>query len=320
MAKSQGQLLPDRVAEARQILKELGLPKQQQNKISCLTLLALCQMTPSRPWSEAARKSLTIRKGVMDYIRDVFDVTYAENSREQFRRKVLHQFVQAGVALFNPDDPTLPTNSQNNHYAISDEALAAIRTFGTPDWERARDQFLATCGSLAERYAAKRDSAMVPVTLPDGTTLQLSPGKHNEVQAAIVQEFAPRFAPGARVLYLGDTANKALVVDTEGLAAVGLPITEHDKLPDVVLYDSRREWLFLVEAVTSHGPMSPKRVFELQQRLADSKAGLIFVSAFPNIKEFKRHVEEIAWDTEVWLADMPDHLMHFNGDRFLGPR
>lgn len=312
--------MPDRLAEARQILKELGLPKRQYNKISGLTLLALCRMTPDSPWSAARRESLTLRKGIMDYVGEVFKEPYAENSREQFRRQVLHQFIQAGIALLNPDNPNLPINSQNTHYAISDEALAAIRTYGTPDWEAARDKFLEKCGSLAEKYAARRRRAMVPVTLPDGTKLQLSPGKHNVVQAAIVEQFAPRFAPGARVLYLGDTAKKALVVDKDSLAAVGLPINDHDKLPDVVLHDSKRDWLFLVEAVTSHGPMSPKRVLELKERLEESTAGLIFVSAFPDMREFKRHVEHIAWDTEVWIADIPDHLMHFNGDRFLGPR
>lgn len=312
--------MPDRLAEARVILAELGLPAKQQNKISGLTLLALCRMTPSSRWTAARRESLTIRKGIMDYVRDVFGVRYAENSREQFRRFVLHQFVQAGIALFNPDNPMLPTNSQNNHYSISDEALAAVRTYGTPAWNAARDRFLGSAGSLVAKYAAAREHKMVPVVLPDGAQLQLSPGEHNVVQAAIVEQFAPRFAPGARLLYLGDTANKGLYVDNTGLSGVGALLSEHDKLPDVVLYDPKRKWLFLVEAVTSHGPMSPKRIVELKRMLGKAKAGLIFVSAFPSIKQFKRHADNIAWDTEVWLADVPHHLLHFNGDRFLGPR
>jgi hypothetical protein len=302
------------------ILAGLGLPHKQQNKISGLTLLALCRMSSKSEWKDARRESVTIRKGIMDWVRDEFGVAYAENSRESFRRQVVHQFVQAGVALRNPDDPTLPTNSSLNHYSISDEALAAIRMFGTTQWEAARDKFVETAGSLAQKYAAAREHEMVPLTLPDGTKLQLSPGEHNVVQAAIVNEFAPRFAPGARLLYLGDTAEKALIVDTAGLRDAGLPITEHDKLPDVVLHDTKRGWLFLVEAVTSHGPMSPKRIHELKAVFGKAAGGLIFVSAFPHIREFKKHAEDIAWDTEVWLADLPDHMLHFNGDRFLGPR
>ena len=309
-----------RLSEAQQILAELGLPRPQQNKISALTLMALCRVTPSISWSKARRESLTIRKGIMDYVGDVLGNPYAENSREQFRRKVLHQFVQAGVALYNPDDPTLPTNSQKNHYSISNEALAAIRTFGTSEWAAARDQFLAVQGSLAEQYAAAREHSQVPVTMPNGEVLQLSPGAHNEVQAAIVMEFAPRFVPGAQVLYLGDTASKALVLDEATFDRLGVVLTQHDKMPDVVLYDSERNWVVLVEAVTSHGPMSPKRLVELNTMFANCTAGLVFVSAFPDMAEFKKHAADVAWDTEVWLADVPSHMMHFNGDRFLGPR
>lgn len=313
--------MPDRLTEARIILAELGLPKRQQNKISGLTLLALCRMTPSGRWSAARSESVTIRKGIMDYVRDTLGVEYAENSREQFRRQVLHQFVQAGVAALNPDDPTLPTNSKKNHYRITAEALEAIRTYGSSDWNQAKTRFLGKAGSLAQKYSAARDLELVPVTLPDGSRLKLSPGQHNNVQAAIVRDFAPRFARGARLLYLGDTAKKALFRDEKSLRQVGLWLTEHDKLPDVVLYDGQRNWLFLVEAVTSHGPMSPKRVLELSEVLANAPStGLIFVSAFPDIRTFKRHAQDIAWDTEVWLADLPDHMMHFNGDRFLGPR
>ena len=96
--------------------------------------------------------------------------------------------------------------------------------------------------------------------------------------------------------------------------------SEHDKLPDVELYDEKRQWLFLIEAVTSHGPMTPKRVVELGKMFARCKAGCIYVSAFPDFAEFRKHLKHIAWETEVWIAEIPDHLIHFNGDRFLGPR
>jgi type II restriction enzyme len=310
----------DLLRQASEILQQLGMPERQQNRMSSLTLLALCRMTISASWENARSESLTIRKGIMDYISTEFDAKYAENSRESFRRQVLHQFVQAGLAIRNPDDPSLPTNSSRNHYRISDEALAAIRKFSTPAWHAARDAFLGDAGALSIKYAAPRNQVMVPLKVAEGTILHLSPGKHNEVQAAVVHHFGPRFAPGASLLYLGDTAEKGFYVDGEALGLLGFEITTHDKMPDVVLYDSRREWLYLIEAVTSHGPMSPKRVLELQKVLEKCSAGLIFVSAFPDIKEFKKHADNIAWDTEVWLADTPGHLMHFNGDRFLGPR
>jgi type II restriction enzyme len=136
----------------------------------------------------------------------------------------------------------------------------------------------------------------------------------------VVEELATRFSEEPTLLYLGDTAQKGLYIEAEVLKSLQFPITEHDKLPDVIILDTKRNWIFLVEAVTSHGPMSQKRVFELEQALRDCPAGIVYVSAFPDTKEFRRHIDEIAWDTEVWIADMPEHLIHFNGDRFLGPR
>jgi type II restriction enzyme len=160
----------------------------------------------------------------------------------------------------------------------------------------------------------------VPLKLSDGRVLMLSPGKHNEVQAAVVEEFASRFAQGSILLYLGDTENKDLHIDKETLERIGIPITEHSKLPDIVIYDQTKNWLYLIEAVTSHGPMTPKRIVELEDLMKGCEAGKIYVSAFPDFSEFKKHTTNIAWDTEVWIMEFPEHMIHFNGDRFLGPR
>lgn len=307
-------------AEAQDILKSLGMPPAQQNDIAALTFLALCGLGQADSWSEAGRSSLTVSKGIMQFIREQHGTYYAPNTRETVRRQVLHQFVQAGIAEYNPDDPGLPTNSPRAHYAVTDAVLQTVRTYGTSAWEGALSAFLRERQTLLELYQTPRGRLMVPVQLPDGRQVELSPGRHNEVQRAVVEQFAPRFAPGAVLLYLGDTAKKGLLVETDALRSLGLSLTEHDKLPDVVLLDRERNWLFLVEAVTSHGPMTPKRVVELREMLARCTAGPVFVSAFPDFVEFRRHLQSIAWETEVWIADMPDHLIHYNGDRFLGPR
>lgn len=174
-------------------------------------------------------------------------------------------------------------------------------------------------GSLLAVYTASKRMHLVPVKLADGSEFTLSPGKHNKVQAAVVREFAARFAPGATILYLGDTAKKTLILQEDVLKRLCVPITKHDKLPDVVLYDEQRNWLFLIEAVTSHGPVSPKRKVELEKALRSCTAERIYVSAFPHFKEFRRHIDNIAWETEVWIVENPDHMIHFNGDKFLGP-
>ena len=313
-------IINKKIKEAQQILKGMGLPTSQQNEISALTLLALCWVKPTDSWSDSQNLSLTVSKGLMDFIAQEYKKEYAPNTRETFRRQVLHQFVQAYLTNYNPDDPTLPTNSPRAHYGLTNNALETIRTFGSKKWEKALNKFITQNGKLAERYRKERTKNLVPVTFSDGTKFELSPGKHNEVQAAVVQEFAPRFAENSKVLYLGDTAKKNLHVDEAILTKLGIPMTDHDKLPDIVLFDEKKNWIFLIEAVTSHGPVSPKRIVELEKMLKKCTAGKIYVTAFPDLSEFKKHAPEIAWETEVWLMDVPDHMIHFNGDKFMGPR
>lgn len=180
--------------------------------------------------------------------------------------------------------------------------------------------FIDTVGKLSEVYLKERELIQIPILLQNGEILKLSAGRHNEVQAAIIEQFAPRFANGGTLLYLGDTAKKDLYVDVKGLKDLGIPIDQHSKMPDVIIYDTKRKWLFLIEAVTSHGPVSPKRILELEAFLKFCKMGKVYVTAFPDMTAFKKHSNNIAWETEVWLMEVPDHLIHFNGDRFMGPR
>ena len=307
-----------KIQEAQEVLKALGLPPAQQSELAALTLLSLAALGEATPWSSARRQSLRIHD-ILVAIREAYGRDYAENTRESIRRQVIHQFEQGGIVVRNPDNPSLATNSPLTHYALSDIALATIRTYGSPQWRKAVQAFVNARGALLRIYQKERDQEMIPLQLADGTKYNLSPGEHNTLQVAVINDFGPRFAAGATILYIGDTANKTLHIDTEAFARLGIPVPSHDKLPDVVLYDQTRNWLFLIEAVTSHGPVSPKRHMELEDLLAGSSVQRIYVSAFPDFATFKGFLTEIAWETEVWLAEMPGHMIHFNGDRFLGP-
>lgn len=309
-----------KLTEAQEILKTLGLPPAQYNEMAALTFLAICNIKENDSWANATRHSLGVTKGIMIFVNDNYNKTYAPNTRETFRRQVLHQFVQARVVDYNPDEPNLPVNSPKAHYALTKEVLEVVKAYGTKNWKKEVDNFIATVGKLSEVYLKERDLIQIPVQLANGDVIKLSAGKHNEVQAAIVEKFAPRFANGGTLLYLGDTAKKDLFVDEKTLKELGIPIDQHSKLPDVVIYDTTRNWLFLIEAVTSHGPVSPKRIVELEEFLKNCKVGKVYVTAFPDMTEFKKHSNNIAWETEVWLMEVPDHMIHFNGDRFMGPR
>lgn len=305
--------------DAKMILVELGMPKQQQNPNAVYTFLAFANIGPRTAWAIATAQRCTPHD-VIAFARKRYGKAYAENTRETIRRQAIHQFVQGGILMRNPDEPGLATNSPRTHYALTTEALEAIHSFGTPGFEAAAAKFrVASGGGLAARYAKPRGAANITVNL-NGSKIALSPGAHNRLHGQIVEQFIPRFAPGARILYLGDTDHKSRHVDPVRLATIGVLVTKHDKLPDLVVHDETRGWLFLIEAVTTHGPVSAKRHVELEEMFTASSVGRVYVSAFPSFREFKKYAQDIAWETEVWIAEAPDHLLHFNGDRFMGPR
>ncbi len=301
------------------ILTALGLPKAQQNERSALTLLSLAGLGPKTKWSSATTPLLRT-VDIMEFMRTAYRKKYKPNSRETIRRQTLHQFEHARLVDRNPDDPTRPTNSGKNVYCLTEPARAVVAAFADkPAFHAAVALFGTKFGSLSVDYQSTRNLHRVPLVLPNGRKVTLSPGAHNKLQAAIVEEFGPRFAPGAQVLYLGDTADKHVVIDVATLATLSVVVTDHDKLPDILLYRADRHWLDLIEAVTSHGPVSPKRRKELEVMFKQCVAERIYVTAFATTAEFRKYAADIAWETEVWLADHPDHLIHFNGDKFLGP-
>jgi len=222
--------------------------------------------------------------------------------------------------------PQRATNSSKNNYSLNNNIVAILKEFPAGKWKLNIKNHLAEVPSLLEQYSKKIDKNKIPVVLPNGKQITLSPGKHNQLHADIIHEFCPRFiGKSGLVLYIGDTASsrneggKFLHLESDYLRDLGVPPMSHDKLPDVVVYDTEKEWLFLIEAVTSRGPVSPKRWLELEDALKECKVGRVYVTAFPDAKEFRKHAADIAWESEVWIADNPDHMIHFNGDRFLGP-
>ena len=303
-----------KIDEARQILKQLEVTDKQQSNLCCYILLAMAGLAEKSSWSAATNEWIRIHD-IIEFISANYGVAYAENSRETFRKQAIHHFRNAAFI----EDNGKATNSPNYRYRLTDEMLALLKNYNTEMWESEVKRFTTEHETLKNFYSCKRKMLKIPVSINDDY-LTLSPGKHNELQKAIIEEFASRFAPNAKCLYVGDTIEKDLVKDVDALSKLGFEITLHDKMPDVVLYVEEKGWLYFIEAVTSVGPMSPKRIKEIEDMTANVDVGKIYVTAFLDFKTFKKFSEELAWETEVWIADMPDHMIHLNGDKFLGPR
>jgi hypothetical protein len=255
----------------------------------------------------------------MDWIKKHYKKPYAPNSRETFRRFTLHQFVEGGIAIYNPDKPDRPTNSPKACYQISPEVVSLLKTHKTSKWKKGLKDWLKNKKTLTQKYSQARDMSLVKVKLSDGTEFTLSPGKHNKLIEDIINDFASRFAPGATVVYIGDTGSKEDFFDDKFFKKYGFDINLKSKLPDVILYRDEKKWLYLIESVTSHGPVDGKRKIELEKIFNSKKLSNIFVTAFNDRASMRKYLADIAWESEVWVSSDPSHLIHFNGDKFMGP-
>jgi len=309
-----GDACMSKLEEAKNILNELKVPLKQQSDLCGYVILAMADIKKNDKWAKATNKWIRIHE-VIAFIRDFYEVSYAENSRETFRKQAMHHFRNAAFI----EDNGTATNSPNYRYRLTDEMLLLVKTYQSSQWEEHKNKFLKSHQNLIDLYSSKKELRKMPVKI-NGDDFTFSPGKHNQLQKLIIEEFAPRFAENSECLYVGDTIQKDLVKNEEKLKGLGFEITLHDKMPDVVLYAEDKNWIYFVESVTSVGAMEPKRIKEIEEMTKNVSAGKIYVTAFLDFKTFKRFSDFLAWETEVWIADMPDHMIHLNGDKFLGPR
>lgn len=204
-------------------------------------------------------------------------------------------------------------------YAVSSDYSDVIRAFDWQTWQAPLQKFMEGRVTLAYQLASTRNLEKTLITLPSGAILEFSPGEHNLLQKAIIEDFLPRYGYGADVLYVGDTAKKFIVFEKEKLERLNFFELAHGELPDVIAYSSAKNWLYLIEAVHSSGPISRTRLLTLKSLTRSCTADIIYVTSFLNRETFRKFVAEIAWETEVWIANDPDHLIHFDGGKFLGP-
>lgn len=299
------------------MLQRLGFDAQRSNERSAIVLLSLLGLRPGDPWSSATGERVGVSP-LMDHAQ-AWGADWKWGTRETVRRQTLHQFVAAGLVEYNSDDLDRAVNSPHANYRVSAAALSVIKHWGQSGIEDLLAAYLLNLPGQVAAYAAARTLSRIPVTLPDGSPVSLSPGGQNVLLRKMVEEFCPRFTPGGRVLHIGDADGGTPVNDVATLAGLGVNLNHHGKLPDMVVHMPDRDWLVLAEAVSSHGPVDAKRHAELKALFAGSTAGLVFVSCFPDRATMRGYLSDLAWETDVWCADSPDHMVHFNGARFLGP-
>ncbi|MEH2164966.1 MAG: BsuBI/PstI family type II restriction endonuclease [Nostoc sp.] len=304
-----------RIDDALQILTQLGFPRTQLNERSALTLLALLDLKPTDSWQLATSPLMGITP-MINFMAQHYGKTYKPNTRETVRRQTVHQFLDAGLIVANPDDLSRPINSPKTVYQVEKSALDLLRTYDTDEWTKSIHTYLSSVETLKKKYAQEREISRIPIVI-NGEIKTLSPGGQNILIEKIINDFASRFTPGGKLIYVGDTDEKFVHFDEAGLADLGVNIDSHGKMPDAIIHFTTNNWLVLIEAVTSHGPINPKRKKELEVLFRSAEIPLVMVTTFLSRKAMVAYLAEIAWETDVWVAEDSTHLIHFNGESLL---
>ena len=311
------------INQALYILDKLGVPIEgitlRRKERIAMAFLAVANVKQSDDWKNIDGFHALRSKEIIDYWNNYFDENIARGSYDDIRRKDLKLTVLAKIINSSSANPNAARNDSTRSYALNLEYIDLIKKFGNLNWEEDVENFLSNRETLEEQLSERRDIYLIPVTLASGQSLEFSPGKHNELQKAIIEEFLPRYGYGAELLYVGDTSNKLLYLESERLKNLKFFELSHGELPDIVAYSQQQNWLYLIEAVHSSGAITPVRLLELKRLTEECEADIIFVTAFLNRKTFRQFAPDIAWETEVWISEAPEHIIHFDGEKFLGP-
>lgn len=307
------------------ILDQLELPKKLKGARTILTILAMTNLEENDRWNHLKQDFMRPHDIIL-YINKYYPRKgemakngegYAENSRESFRKDSIIPLCDLAILEGNDEK----SNSGNTSYRITKEFASLLKKYNSSDWDDELIFYKAHHDTYAQKYSQKKNiDKGLPVTFK-GTSFILERSKHNKLQMELLDSWVPRFAPGAELLYIGDTKDRIIVKNDEMINQLNIKVIENNMLPDIILYEEGRghKWLLFIEAYSSTGEMSIERVYKLKNSCMDcpSDVELIFLTAVQDMKTCMKIFKNIAWDTEIWVADEETHMIHKNGDKFL---
>lgn len=312
------------IYEMLDILEAVGVPldksprKNRSLEKMAMAVLAVGQIKTSFSEAKSSDDNVFLKtREIIDFENSNYSESISSGSYDDIRRKDLLLPVEALIVVRSASVEAQATNDPSRGYALSPAFVELIKNWDSPDRSSYLANYLSKVSSLKKELERRRDMDKVPVVLPNGVELELSAGEHNVLQKAIIEQFLPFFGMSSEVLYLGDTSDKYLYLNQDKLTELGYFVVDHDELPDVIAYSESKNVLFLIEAYHSTGQWSEIRLRKLKHKLDKCSARVIFVTAFETLKSFKQKSAEIAWETEVWIAENPEHMIHFNGFKFL---
>lgn len=314
----------DCLNEAFDILTSIDMPANLTNPRSVMTLVALAEISPGVKWrnaSEAYHGTHHILKFINTHFPNKAGLDsspYAENSRETFRKYNIKPWISAGILEAKAG---LATNDKDNSYRFSSYFASLIRSYGSEQWNERLEDYKATHMSYAEYLKQTKTVERDYIMEYEGNYIALSKSEHNKLQKKILEQLVPLVSKGKpELLYIGDAADRSLLQENDRLDELGIHVlSQSGNLPDIIIYDSQENCVIFIEAYHSTGPFTLDRVNAIKA-LCHCREGMeaAFITAFDTTTKMLKHYKEVAWDTEIWSADEPTHLVHKNGDKFIG--
>ncbi len=325
--RSKSDALKQLICQAAEILEIFGMPIDEMTarrlERMALVFLVVIHKDIDNNWNDIKDLSDSVSlktREIIKILNDKYEENISSGSYDDIRRKDLKLPVLGEIILHS--NPGSARNDSTRGYALNPfyaEILRNIKSETNTGWKLYAQKKLKNKKSVKDILSSDRNIQKIPIQLPSGEKIIFSPGEHNLLQKAVIEDFLPRYGYGCEILYVGDAADKFLYKNESKLKDLNFFELSHGELPDIVAYSEKRNWLYLIEAVHSSGPISDVRLAELRRLTKNCGADMIFVTAFLNRKTFQKFVKEVAWETEIWISESPDHMIHFDGEKFLGP-
>ena len=309
----------EKVKEMQSILIDIEMPQKLTNLRSVLTLLAMAKLTNDKNWKQTSEDYSRIHD-LIAFINEHYpdkDGTdskrggYSENSRESFRKESIALFRDAEII---EDSNEASTNSGNTSYRLRSETARLFKSFGSDRWEDELSRYKRYHEAYKDKYNQLRKIDKGLSVQYGGKEFTLKRSSHNKLQKMILDEFATRFASGAELLYIGDAADRDTVKNIDRMEELGIHVFNKSALlPDIILFDNAKNRIMFIEAYDSTGEMTSMRVAKLKELCSvPENIELYFVTAFLTKKKMISKLLNIAWETHVWVAEEPDHMIHLD--------
>jgi len=191
----------------------------------------------------------------------------------------------------------LKAKSPNSCYRLANSFVDILRE---DNWQSILDQWI-------QGDAVRRRHELQAVAAAEAK--KMADNSHTQLIQASINHYVPAFLPGYEVLYVDDGDGDRITEEQkEILAKAGLALELGDAMPDVLLWNPEKSFLWVIEAVTSDGEVDSHKVAQMTNFSNRHNIQSIgFTTTYPTWKKFaerqKQTKANLAINSHVWILE-----------------